>query len=98
MDVDPSGHRRADIFDRRRVPDPRGMVVDQVALKQLDLLVVQHDLGELSDARVGPVHDLMRLELLFQHRPAYLNPLERRGREFYLLAEAGDTDQLLYRE
>ena len=49
---------------------PGRVVVDQVALELLDLLVGQRDLGELADAGVDPVHDLVGRELVVEHRAA----------------------------
>ena len=91
--VDAPGHGGAHILDGRRVADPGGMVVDQVALELLHLLVVQHDFGKFADAGVDAVHDLVRLELFFQHGPAGLDPLERIGVQFHLFAMPGDAHQ-----
>ena len=96
--VDPAGHGGADVLDGRRIADARRVVVDEVALELLDLLVVEHDFGELADAGVHAVHDLVRLDLLLQHRPASLDPLERVGVELDLLPRAGDAHQLLDRQ
>ena len=71
------------------------MVVDEEALELLDLLVVEHDLGELADAGVGAVHDLARRDLVFEHRAADLDALEGGRVELDLLAVAGDAHELL---
>ena len=49
--VDASGHGAAHVLDGRRVADAGGVVVDQVFLELAHLVVVQHDLAELADAR-----------------------------------------------
>ncbi len=85
MDVDPARQRRTDIFDRRRLPNARRMVVDQVLLELLDLLVAEHRLRKLADAGVRAVHDFLIGQLLLQHRPADLDPLQGRGGQLHFL-------------
>ena len=74
------------------------MVVDEVALESLDLVVAEHDLGELADAGVGAVHDLARRQLLLEHRPTALDPLQGHRGEFHVLAFAGNGHKRLYGE
>ena len=76
MDVDPPRKRRTDVLNRCGLADPRRVVVDQLFLEFLLLLVAEHGLGELADAGVGAVHDLPVGQLLFQHGPADLDPLQ----------------------
>ena len=82
----------------RRLTDASGVVVDQEALKLLDLLVAEHHLGKLADARVGAVHDLARRDLLFEHGATDLDAFEGRRIELDTLAATGDTHDLLYRQ
>ncbi len=93
--VDAPRHGGAHDLERRRLADAGGVVVDEKALELLDLLVVEHDLAELADARVGAVHALAGLDLVFDHGAARLDALERRRIEPDLLAVAGDADDLL---
>ena len=50
----------------RRLADAGRVVVDQVALEVAHLIVVEHHLGELSDAGIDAVHDLVRREALLR--------------------------------
>jgi hypothetical protein len=93
--VDAAQHGGAHVLDRARLPDAGGVVVDEVALELLDLLVGQHQLGELADPRVRAVHDFARLELAVQHLAAGLDPLQCSRVEQDLLAVAGDPDDVL---
>ena len=77
VDVDAAGHRRPHDLDRRRLADAGGVVVDEGALEQTDLLVGEHDLGELADPGVGAVHDLVGGELFFEHGAAHADALQR---------------------
>ena len=79
MHIDPPSHGCADIFDRHRLANPSGMVVDQVALELLHLVIIEHPLGEFANPGVHPVHDLMRLHLLLKHRPARLDTSKASG-------------------
>jgi hypothetical protein len=74
------------VLHRRRLADTGGVVVDQVALELLDLLVVEHHVGELADPRVDAVHDLVRDDLLLQHAAAAHDPLHSLGAELDRLA------------
>ena len=95
VDVDPPDHGRPDVLDGSGLADAGGVVVDQVALELLDLLVGQHHLGELPDAGVDPIHDLVGRDLLVQHGPAGPDPVQRLRRQCHLLALAGDADDLI---
>ncbi len=98
MHVDTGQHRRPHVLDRRRVADPGGMVVDQVALELSDLLVAEHDFRELADPGVDAVHDLAGVDLLLEHAPTGADALDGGRGECHLLAAAGDADDILDRE
>ncbi len=98
MDVDPPCQRRTDILDRRRVPNPRRMVVDQVLLELLHLLVAEHRLRKLADAGVRAVHDFLIGQLLLQHRPADLDPLQGCGGELHFLVISCNCNDLFDRK
>jgi len=70
------------------------VVVDEVPLEVLDLVVVQDHLGELTDAGVHAVHDLVGHDLLFQHGAALDDALHRLGVDGDLGAVPGHVDQL----
>ena len=65
------------------------------SLEFLDLVVVEGDFGELSDAGVDPIHDLPGRDLLFQHGAAPFDPFHRIGSEMHLLIVTGDLQDLL---
>jgi hypothetical protein len=69
--------------------------VDQEALVLLHLLLVQHHLGELPDAGVDPVHDLLGVDLLLQHLAAALDLVPDAIGDLDLFPVAGDGLQLL---
>jgi hypothetical protein len=94
MDIDSPRDRRTNGLHRDRITDPGRMVVYQEALELLHLLVIQHHLGKFSDAGIGPVHDFMGLQFVFEHRPADLDPFQRPRVEFHFFPVACDADQL----
>ena len=82
----------AHVLDRSTVADPRGVVVDQIALEVPHLVVVEHDLRELPDPGVDSVHDLARGQLLLEHAAAGDDPFPRGGIERHLVMIAGHGD------
>ena len=76
MHIDPQEHCRAHVVYRTGVADAGGVVVDQELLELFDLLVVKHDLRELTDPGVDAVHDLARLDSLVEKGPATLDTLK----------------------
>ena len=98
VDVDASGHGGADRLDGRRFADAGRVVVNEIALKLLHLLVVEHHLAELADTGVGAVHDLARLDLVFEHLATDADALDCRRGELHLLAHPRDAHQLVDRQ
>ena len=72
MNIDPPGHGAADILDRGWLADTGGMIVDQVLLKLLDLIVIQHSV----DTQGRPVPDW--LEVSVDERKIVVNARPRR--------------------
>jgi hypothetical protein len=93
--VDAAGYRRAHDVARGGLADAGGVVVDQGALELRDLLVAEHDLGELADAGVGAVHDLVGRELLFEHPATAADALERNRVQRDRFAVASNGRKLL---
>ena len=98
VDVDAAGHGRAHHLGGRRLADAGRVVVDERPLEQPDLLVGEHDLRELAYSGVGAVHDLVGGELVFEHRAAHTDPLQRSRVELDCLATAGDAHESLDRQ
>ncbi len=79
VDVDPPCQRRTDVLDRRRLANPRRVVVNQIFLKLLHLVIVEHGLRKLANACVRAIHDFFPGKLLLQHGAADLDPLQGLG-------------------
>ncbi len=69
----------------------------EVLLEVLDLVVREHHLRELSDSGVHAVHDLVRVDLALEHRPAVADALLRLRRELDLFTTPSDCDDVLDR-
>ena len=90
-------HRAADMLERRRVADPRRMVVYQVSLELLHLCIGQHHFGKLTDAGVDPIHDLMSADLIFEHRPAHTDAFQSVRIESDLFPPPRNADKIFDR-
>ncbi len=77
VDVDAARHGGTYNLLRCRLADAGRVVVDKRPLEQSDLLVGQNDFRELSDPRIGAVHDLVGGELVLEHGAAFTDALER---------------------
>ena len=93
MDVYPSRHGTAHVFDRCGIADAGGVIVDKILLKFRHLLVGEHDFGEFTDAGVDPVHDFVRRDFRVQHGAATHDALQGLGVQFDRFIVAGDGDK-----
>ncbi len=68
--ADPAEDGRPDDLLGHGLAVARGVAVDEIALVFLDLVLGQDDIGQLADAGVDPVHDLVLLDLILEQGPA----------------------------
>ena len=74
------------------------MIVNEVLLKILYLIVIEHHLRKLTYAGIDTVHYLMGLDLLFEHRTAFIDTLSCIGMQFNLLTVTGYIYNIIDRE